>query len=110
MVNTSFEKPPEQLITYREKVPQHNADREEYEGKYMAPYDCKKYAQCDYALTRKEHFQTILDCEVRISKAKHTDHYPIYGTLKTNLKLGKKHQDRHGEPKKYWKPDEEKKS
>ena len=30
-VNTRFEKPPEKLITYKEKVPQHNAEREEYE-------------------------------------------------------------------------------
>ena len=48
-----------------------------------------------------------MDCEVRIDKAKHNDHYPIYGTLKTNMKLGKKQQERHCKPKKCWKPDEE---
>ena len=73
----------------------------------MALYDCKNYAQCDYVLMRKEHFHTIMDCEVRIDKATHIDHYPIYGTLKTNMKLGKKQQERHCKPKKYWKPDEE---
>ena len=38
-------------------------------------------------LTRTEHFYTVVDCEVQMSKAINTDHYPLVGTIKSNMKL-----------------------
>ena len=55
-VNTRFKKPAEKQVTCKEKVPQHNPLRGEYEGENARPFYYKKYAQCDYVLTRKEHF------------------------------------------------------
>ena len=37
VMNTRFEKPAEKLVTYKEKVPQHNPEREEYEGENARP-------------------------------------------------------------------------
>ena len=68
-------------------MPQHNPEREEYDGEDTGPYDHTKYAQCDYIITRKEHFHTIVDCESQINKTKNTDHYPLMCALKTNMKI-----------------------
>ena len=38
-VNTRFQKPPHEPVTYKEKVPQHNPAREECEGENMGPFD-----------------------------------------------------------------------
>ena len=92
-INTRFQKTPEKLVTYKEKVLQHNPEREEYDGD-KGPYDHTKYAQCDYVLTKKEHFHTVLDCEVHMNKAKNTDHYPPAGAIQNNMKLSEKQQRR----------------
>ena len=81
-------------MTYQEKVPQHNPDRDKYEGTNKGPYDHTKYAQCDYVLTKKEHFHTVIDCQVQMSKAKNTDHYPLMGTIESTMKLAKTTQKR----------------
>ena len=47
----------------------------------------------------------MIDCEVKISRAKNTDHYPIYGTIETNMKQSKKQRSDRCKPEKYWKPD-----
>ena len=78
----------------KEKVPQHNAEREEYEGGNTGLYDYRKYAQCDYIITRKEHFHMFFDCESRVDIAKNTDRFPIYSKLKTNMEMGENIEDR----------------
>ena len=47
----------------------------------------------------------MIDCEVKMNKAKNTDHYPIYGTIKTSMKMRNKQQEDRGKAKKYWRPD-----
>ena len=42
--NTRFRKPPQKVVTYKEKVPQHNPTRTEYDGENAGPYDYTKYA------------------------------------------------------------------
>ena len=73
------------LVTYKEKGPQHNPAREEYEGENTGPFDYSKYAQCDCLLAKKEFVHTVLDCEVKMEGAKDSDHYPIVGKIMTNM-------------------------
>ena len=65
-----FQKPQEKPVAYKETVPQHNPEREEYDGEDKGPYDHTKYAQCEYVLTKKEQLHTVIDCEVKMCKAK----------------------------------------
>ena len=58
--NTTFDKPNGKLITCKEKVPEHNPESEVCEGFNTEPSNYKKYAQCDYLLTRKK---GDLECE-----------------------------------------------
>ena len=106
-MDTWFKKPQEKLVTYKKKVPQHNPDREEYQGENAAPYDHTKYAQCDdYVLTKIRFSHTVKDCETRINCAKNSDHYPIYADIRTNMKLAGQDKENRAGPKKYWKPDQ----
>ena len=52
-VSTRFQKPSNKLVTYKEKVPQHNPAKEEHEGENTGPFDDSKYAKCDYLLAEK---------------------------------------------------------
>ena len=71
------------------KVLQHNPEREECDGGDKGPYDHTKYTQCDYVLTKKEQFHSVIVCEVQMSKATNSDLYPLVDTIKTNMKLAK---------------------
>ena len=64
-------------MTYKEKVPQHNPGKYEYQGENAGPFDHSKYAQCDYLLISKDHCHTIIDCESRINIAENT-RIPLY--------------------------------
>ena len=105
-INTQFTKPPEKLVTYKEKVPEHNPDSELYQGENTGPYDHRKYAQCDYLLVKKGFQKTVADCETRVDLSRDTDHIPMVAEIRTNMK---KQQKAHGEApaKKYYKPSEE---
>ena len=106
-MNTQFKKPPEKLVTYKEKVPEHNPESELYQGENTGPYDHSKYAQCDYLLVKKGFQKTVTDCESRVDLAKDTDHIPLVAEIRTNMK---RQQKAHGEKaaKKYYKPSTEK--
>ena len=87
-VSTIIEKPPQKRVTYKEKVPQHNAERPEYQGEDTGPYDHTKYAQCDYWLVDKTHQCTFKDCETKIEWARDSDHYPLLAKIQQNKKKG----------------------
>jgi hypothetical protein len=106
-VNTLFQKPAHKLVTYKEKVPAHNKDSEEYEGENTGPYDYTKYAQCDYLLTKQCSKRTILDCETRVDLSRDSDHIPLVAEVKTNMKTQRKPHNETTAPK-YYKPDSEK--
>ena len=89
-INTFIEKPPQKRITYKEKVPQHNPERPEYQGEDTGPYDHTKYAQCDYWLVDKTHQCTFKDCEAKLEWARDSDHYPLFAKIQLNKKRGKK--------------------
>ena len=90
-VNTMFEKPPENLVTYKEKVPGNNPESEEYRGENTAPYDYTKYAQCDYFITKKNWISTVKDCETRVDWFRDSDHIPMAATIMTSMKIRKKY-------------------
>ena len=69
-MNTWFQKPPGKLVTYKEKVPQHNPDKPEYIGENKGSCDYSKYAQCDYFITGENFRHMVKDCEVRLGKEK----------------------------------------
>ena len=41
-INTIIDKPPQKCVTYKEKVPQHNPEKEEYQGENTGPFDHTK--------------------------------------------------------------------
>ena len=107
VINTIITKPPHKRVTYKEKVPQHNPDKEEYQGEDSGPYDHTKYAQCDYWLVDKTHQCTFKDCESKIEWARDSDHYPLWAKIQINKKKeeNNKHKDQKGTAK-YWKPEQ----
>ena len=106
-VNTLFQKPAHKLVTYKEKVPAHNKDSEEYGGENTGPYDHTKYAQCDYLLTKQCSKRTVLDCETRVDLPRDSDHIPLVAEVKTNMRTQRKPHNETSAVK-YYKPDSEK--
>ena len=53
-MNTWFQQPTYKLVTYKEKLPQHNPERPEYEGGTTGPFVHTKCAQCDFLLKREK--------------------------------------------------------
>jgi hypothetical protein len=104
--NTLFQKPTYKLVTYKEKVPAHNKESDQYDGENTGPYDHTKYAQCDYILVKKAFKKTVLDCESRVDLNRDSDHIPIMAEIKTNMKRQQKPHNEKTAPK-YYKPDTE---
>ena len=68
--NTWFNKPNHELVTYKEKI---HLDKNEADN--GPPYDCTKFAQCDFLLTRKEDLKDITDLHSDVS-CPLSDHLP----------------------------------
>ena len=64
-INTIISKPLQKCVTYKEKVPQHNPEKEECQGENTGPFDHTKYAQCDFWLVDKTHQCIFKDCETK---------------------------------------------
>ena len=107
-INTIIEKPAHKRVTYKEKVPQHNPDKKEYQGEDTGPYDHTKYAQYDYWLVDKTHQCMFKDCEAKLEWARDSDHYPLWAKIQLNKKkeASKKDNKKQGTTK-YWKPEQE---
>ena len=90
VMNTLIEKTTHKRVTYKEKVPEHNPEKPEYQGENTAPFNHSKYAQCDYWLIDETHKCMFLDCESKIKWGYDTDHYPVWGRLQLNKKVGKR--------------------
>ena len=108
VINTIIEKPAHKKVTYKEKVPQHNPDRPEYQGEDTGPYDHTKYAQCDYWLIDKTHQCMFRDCESKLEWARDSDHYPLWAKIQLNKKREEaKTENRKKGTTRYWKPEQE---
>ena len=86
VINTIIQKPAYKRVTYKEKVPQHNPEKPEYQGEDTGPYDHTKYAQCDYWLIDKTHQCMFKDCESKLEWARDSDHYPLWAKIQINKK------------------------
>ena len=96
--NSLFSKPPEKLVTYKEKVPADNSSR--YNG---PPYDAVKYAQIDYWLCGAMGKRTVLDTQSRLDIHYDSDHFILECCVILNIRVPK--QDVHSNSIKYVKPD-----
>ena len=81
-------KPLQKCVTYKEKVPQHNPEKEEYQGENTGPFDHTKYAQCDFWLVDKTHQCIFKDCETKMEWTRDSDHYPVWAKIQLNKKKG----------------------
>ena len=108
VMNTIIEKPAHKRVTYKEKVPQHNPDKREYQGEDTGPYDHTKYAQCDYWLIDKTHQCMFKDCEAKLEWARDSDHYPLWAKIQLNKKKEAAKTDNKAKgTTKYWRPEQE---
>ena len=85
-INTILSKPPQKCVTYKEKVPQHNQEKEEYQGENTGPFDHTKYAQCDFWLVDKTHQCIFKDCETKMEWARDSNHFPVWAKIQLNKK------------------------
>ena len=97
--NTMFQKPTHKLVTYKEKVPAHNKESDQYDGENTGPYDHTKYAQCDYILVKKTFQKTIANCESRVDLNRDSDYIPLVAEVKTNMKRQQKPHNEKTAPK-----------
>ena len=72
VANSLFSKPPEKLVTYKEKV--HMDENEEYNG---PPYDAIKYAQIDYWLCGQIEQRAISDIQSRLDVRFDSDYFVL---------------------------------
>ena len=80
-VNATFDKPKETIVTYKEKVPEHNSESEAYERFNTEPSSYIKYAKCDYLLTRKINVSSVKDIEPRL---RHSETQIIFRSKQTS--------------------------
>lgn len=105
-LNTWFDKPPEKLVTYPEKNDRSAGEgiTDYHDNRNGPPYDYRKYAQCDYILTRKEWNNSVLDCESDIY-CPLSDHFPVTAKIQITLEFKDKTEDI--KVKQYIKPNRE---
>ena len=84
-VNTWLQKPPEKLVTYKEKV-----EKQENDIANGPPYDYKKYAQCDFIMTNKYNLKHVINCESDIKMGVRSDHFPVWATIKVDNPITEK--------------------
>jgi len=96
--NSQFSKPPDKLVTYKEKVPTDNDSR--FNG---PPYDAVKYAQIDYWLCGVMEKRTVLDTQGRLDIHFDSDHFPLECYVVINIRVPQ--EDVNSQAIKYAKPD-----
>ena len=96
--NSQFSKPPDKLVTYKEKVPTDNDSR--FNG---PPYDAVKSAQIDYWLCGVMEKRTVLDTQGRLDIHFDSDHFPLECYVVINIRVPQ--EDVNSQAIKYAKPD-----
>ena len=91
-LNTLFDKPAKQLVTYRENTSEH-VDSENHFG---PPFDHTKYAQLDFWLTESSMTKAVSDVSAGGDIFFDSDHYILEISLEMKIKQIQKSKRHHG--------------
>ena len=98
ILNSQYSKPPDKLITYKEKI--HIGENEQLNG---PPFNAFKYGQIDYWLANKDGKRAVLDVQSRIDVGFDSDHFLLECRLVVTTICRK--EDNSFKAKRYSKPD-----